>query len=183
MNQIVLIGDAAHAVVPFFGQGMNASFEVCTLLDSMMDSHKDWAQLFESFSNHRKKDGDAIADMALENYIEMRDSVNKESFRLHRNLEKELENTFPNQFISRYSMVSFHQIPYSSVQKRGAFQQKLMIDIMNGIESNHPLTVSEIENSVNTHFIDFHFESPNFRTLQWLGATHQKIVYLRVLYL
>jgi kynurenine 3-monooxygenase len=151
VNQIVLIGDAAHAVVPFFGQGMNASFEDCIILDSMMDSHKDWSQLFESFSNHRKKDGDAIADMALENYIEMRDSVNKESFRLQRNLEKELENTFPNQFISRYSMVSFHQIPYSSVQKRGAFQQKLMIDIMNGIESNNPLTVSEIENSVNTH--------------------------------
>jgi len=151
VNQIVLIGDSAHAVVPFFGQGMNASFEDCTILDSMMDSHKDWSQLFESFSNHRKKDGDAIADMALENYIEMRDSVNKESFRLQRNLEKELENTFPNQFISRYSMVSFHQIPYSSVQKRGAFQQKLMIDIMNGIESNNPLIASEIENRVNTH--------------------------------
>ena len=151
VKQTLLIGDAAHAVVPFFGQGMNASFEDCTILSQMMDSHIDWEKLFESFSNYRKKDGDAIADMALENYIEMRDLVNKRNFLSQRELEIELEKKYPNQFISRYSMVSFHQIPYSVIKERGKFQQNLMTEIMERKSSKLPMSHIEVENKINSN--------------------------------
>ncbi|MDP7037494.1 MAG: NAD(P)/FAD-dependent oxidoreductase, partial [Candidatus Marinimicrobia bacterium] len=145
VNESVLIGDAAHAVVPFFGQGMNASFEDCTVLNQMLDSSVNWKDLFESFSKKRKIDGDAIADMALENYIEMRDSVNKDRFLNEKDLERQLELKYPDQFISRYSMVSFHQIPYSTVQIRGAIQQEILDWILDNETVDTPVTAEEIE--------------------------------------
>jgi len=150
VNELVLIGDAAHAVVPFFGQGMNASFEDCTVLNQMMDSKDDWMELFKSFSIKRKTDGDAIADMALENYIEMRDSVNNEKFLTQRDLERKLELKYPDQFISRYSMVSFHQIPYSIVQERGEVQQRILDWIMENNNSNTPVTAEDIEKEIKS---------------------------------
>lgn len=149
VNKTLLIGDAAHAVVPFFGQGMNASFEDCTVLNQLLDSCKDWQELFSTFNEKRKIDGDAIAEMALENYIEMRDLVNKEEFLSQRELEIELEKTFPNQFISRYSMVSFHQIPYSKVQKRGKIQQNIMDWILEKKVLGNPVTNEELEKEIN----------------------------------
>jgi kynurenine 3-monooxygenase len=150
VNESVLIGDAAHAVVPFFGQGMNASFEDCTVLNQMLDSSVDWKDLFESFSKKRKIDGDAIADMALENYIEMRDSVNKDRFLNERDLERQLELKYPDQFISRYSMVSFHQIPYSTVQVRGAIQQEILGWILDNETVDTPVTAEEIEKEIKS---------------------------------
>jgi kynurenine 3-monooxygenase len=150
VNESVLIGDAAHAVVPFFGQGMNASFEDCTVLNQMLDSSMDWKDLFESFSQKRKIDGDAIADMALENYIEMRDSVNKDRFLNERDLERQLELKYPDQFISRYSMVSFHQIPYSTVQVRGAIQQEILGWILDNETVDTPVTAEEIEKEIKS---------------------------------
>ena len=150
VNESVLIGDAAHAVVPFFGQGMNASFEDCTVLNQMLDSSVDWKNLFESFSKKRKIDGDAIADMALENYIEMRDSVNKDRFLNERDLERQLELKYPDQFISRYSMVSFHQIPYSNVQVRGAIQQEILDWILDNEIVDTPVTAEEIEKEIKS---------------------------------
>jgi kynurenine 3-monooxygenase len=150
VNESVLIGDAAHAVVPFFGQGMNASFEDCTVLNQMLDSSVDWKNLFESFSKKRKIDGDAIADMALENYIEMRDSVNKDRFLNERDLERQLELKYPDQFISRYSMVSFHQIPYSTVQVRGAIQQEILDWILDNETVDTPVTAEEIEKEIKS---------------------------------
>lgn len=150
VNESVLIGDAAHAVVPFFGQGMNASFEDCTVLNQMLDSSVNWKDLFESFSKKRKIDGDAIADMALENYIEMRDSVNKDRFLNERDLERQLELKYPDQFISRYSMVSFHQIPYSTVQVRGAIQQEILDWILDNETVDTPVTAEEIEKEIKS---------------------------------
>ena len=150
VNESVLIGDAAHAVVPFFGQGMNASFEDCTVLNQMLDSSVDWKNLFESFSKKRKIDGDAIADMALENYIEMRDSVNKDRFLNERDLERQLELKYPDQFISRYSMVSFHRIPYSTVQVRGAIQQEILDWILDNETVDTPVTAEEIEKEIKS---------------------------------
>ena len=150
VNESVLIGDAAHAVVPFFGQGMNASFEDCTVLNQMLDSSVNWKNLFESFSKKRKIDGDAIADMALENYIEMRDSVNKDRFLNERDLERQLELKYPDQFISRYSMVSFHQIPYSTVQVRGAIQQEILDWILDNETVDTPVTAEEIETEIKS---------------------------------
>ena len=126
-DSAVLLGDAAHAVVPFFGQGMNASFQDCTVLNGLMIEHgDDWKTILNEFSQLHVKNGHAIANMALENYIEMRDKVNDSQYRIRRKLELALENQFPDRFIPRYSMVSFHQIPYSKVYQRGNLQLKII---------------------------------------------------------
>ena len=126
-DSAVLLGDAAHAVVPFFGQGMNASFQDCTVLNGLMIEHgDDWKTILNEFSQLHVKNGHAIANMALENYIEMRDKVNDSQYRIRRKLELALENQFPDRFIPRYSMVSFHQIPYSKVYQRGNLQIKII---------------------------------------------------------
>ena len=127
----VIFGDAAHAVVPFFGQGMNASFQDCVVLNSLINDYgENWEKIFNNFSSKQVKNGYAIANMALENYIEMRDSVNDTSYLKRRELELNLEKKFPNKFIPRYSMVSFHQIPYEQVYQRGEIQFKLMSDFL-----------------------------------------------------
>ena len=126
-DKAVLLGDAAHAVVPFFGQGMNASFQDCTILNSLIEKNEgNWGKIFEEYSFSHVANGHAIADMAIENYIEMRDAVNDLNYQKRRRLELELERKFPERFIPRYSMVSFHQIPYSDVYNRGAIQLKIM---------------------------------------------------------
>ncbi len=130
-DNAVIFGDAAHAIVPFFGQGMNASFQDCVVLNRLINKHSgDWNKIFKNFSFEHVKNGHAIADMALENYVEMRDAVNDPLYLERRELELSLEKKFPNRFIPRYSMVSFHQIPYSQVYKRGEIQFKLMTDFL-----------------------------------------------------
>ena len=126
-----LIGDAAHAVVPFFGQGMNASFEDCTVLMDCVDCGDDnWLDFFSSFYNMRKSDADAIAQMAIENYIEMRDSVAQSDYKAKREIANSLSIEFPDRFIPRYNMVSFTSIPYSEVYKRGKIQQEIISQLM-----------------------------------------------------
>ena len=126
-----LIGDAAHAVVPFFGQGMNASFEDCTILMDCVDSDDDnWLDIFSSYNKMRKSDADAIAQMAIENYIEMRDSVAQSDYKAKREIANSLSIEFPDRFIPRYNMVSFTSIPYSEVYKRGKIQQEIISQLM-----------------------------------------------------
>ena len=99
-DKALLIGDAAHAVVPFFGQGMNASFQDCSALAQLMDQNEnDWKTIFNTFSSVQVKNGHAIADMAIENYLEMRDHVNDTEYKKRRNVELKLERMFPGQFI------------------------------------------------------------------------------------
>jgi len=126
-----LIGDAAHAVVPFFGQGMNASFEDCTVLMDCVDSGNDnWLDIFSSYNKMRKSDADAIAQMAIENYIEKRDSVAQSDYKAKREIANSLSIEFPDRFIPRYNMVSFTSIPYSEVYKRGKIQQEIISQLM-----------------------------------------------------
>ena len=126
-----LIGDAAHAVVPFFGQGMNASFEDCTVLMDCVDSGDDnWLNIFSSYNKMRKPDADAIAQMAIENYIEMRDSVAQSDYKAKKKIANSLSIEFPDRFIPRYNMVSFTSIPYSEVYKRGKIQQEIISQLM-----------------------------------------------------
>lgn len=122
----LLIGDAAHAIVPFFGQGMNAAFEDCTILNDLMQNGHSIGKAIAAFTDIRKADADAIADMALENFIEMRDKVADPEYVKFREMEKRLESEFPEKFIPRYSMVSFNRIPYSEVQKKGKIQQEII---------------------------------------------------------
>ncbi|HEX2140460.1 MAG TPA: NAD(P)/FAD-dependent oxidoreductase [Woeseiaceae bacterium] len=130
-GNVLLIGDAAHAIVPFHGQGMNLAFEDCVLLDSILDREpRDWATLFTRFEEEQRPNANAIADMALENYVEMRDTVRQPKFLLQKQLAFELERRLPRRFIPRYSMVMFHaEIPYAVAQRRGALQQALLDEL------------------------------------------------------
>ncbi len=135
-DKLLLLGDAAHAIVPFFGQGMNCSFEDCTNLDKILNNDaENWESVFSNFSKKRKQNSDAIAEMALENYIEMRHDTTVPDFQLKKQIEFALEKKFPKRFIPRYSMVSFHSIPYYEVQIRGAINseiiEKLSVSITN----------------------------------------------------
>lgn len=132
----VLIGDAAHAIVPFHGQGMNCCFEDCLALDACLQGTSSWESLFAGFYAGRKPDADAIAEMALENYLEMRERVADPHFRLQQSLALELERRFPRRFVPRYSMVMFHhEIPYRAAQERGRVQAQLLAELTAGVHS------------------------------------------------
>ncbi|HEY2275629.1 MAG TPA: NAD(P)/FAD-dependent oxidoreductase [Steroidobacteraceae bacterium] len=132
-GKLLLLGDAAHAIVPFHGQGMNAAFEDCRVLDELLDRHDDWEQLFDEFERARRPNTEAIAQMALENYVEMRDTVLDARFLRLRGLAMALERRFPDRFIPRYSMVMFHpEIPYAEALRRGAVQAQLLDELDSG---------------------------------------------------
>lgn len=147
-NKAVLIGDAAHAVVPFHGQGMNAAFEDCMALDKLIGQHGDnWATVFAEYTAERKPDGDAIAQMALENYTEMRDAVRDPAFHLRKQVEFALEERFPGRFIPRYSMVMFHpEIPYAEALARGNRQQEILLRLTDGKKCFEDVDLSVAEN-------------------------------------
>ena len=129
-DRALLIGDAAHAIVPFHGQGMNCAFEDCVALDAALDRYEDWGRVFARVDRVRKPNADAIAQMALENYVEMRDSVRDPKFVLQKELALQLEQRFPEQFIPRYSMVMFHhEIPYVQALERGRIQQEILDEL------------------------------------------------------
>ncbi len=127
---VLLMGDAAHAIVPFHGQGMNAAFEDCFVLDTMLQGDAtghDWPTLFARFDMARRPDAEAIARMALENYSEMRSAVLDERYLRHKAWALQLERLHPERFIPRYAMVMFHpEIPYSQALRRGAVQQQIL---------------------------------------------------------
>lgn len=129
-ERCVLIGDAAHAILPFHGQGMNCAFEDCGVLLEKLSGPRDVAGAFASFERERIPQADAIAEMAIENYIEMRDSVRDPTFQLQRTLALELERRFPTRFVPRYSMVMFHhEIPYATAYRRGEIQQAILQEL------------------------------------------------------
>ena len=129
-GQVVLLGDAAHAIVPFHGQGMNAAFEDCVRLDDLLDRHDEWDTLFAEFQRSRLPDTAAIAQMALENYIEMRDAVRDPAYVRRKTLAMELERRFPDRFIPRYSMVMFHpEISYAEALRRGTVQDGILAEL------------------------------------------------------
>lgn len=139
-NKTLLIGDAAHAMVPFYGQGMNAGFEDCRILNQMLDQHNDdWQEVLSLFEQTRKPDADAIARLALDNFIEMRDLVADADFLLRKKIEARLHQLYPTQWIPLYSMVTFHdEMPYSKAYETGQKQKKIMDEVMktSGIEKN-----------------------------------------------
>ncbi|HVY64580.1 MAG TPA: NAD(P)/FAD-dependent oxidoreductase [Gammaproteobacteria bacterium] len=130
-DRLLLVGDAAHAIVPFHGQGMNAAFEDCVALDTLIGRHGyDWRAVFAEFEGERARNSRAIAEMALENYLEMRDEVRDAKFELRAAASFELERRFPGRWVPRYSMVMFHpEIPYADAQRRGAIQMRILRDL------------------------------------------------------
>ncbi len=136
-GKILLIGDAAHAIVPFHGQGMNLAFEDVVLLDQLIKAHgDDWPNVFALYESEQLANASAIADMALDNYIEMRDTVRDPKFALRKALAFELEQRLPDYFIPRYSMVMFHaDIPYLTAQQRGEVQHALLEEFTRDAET------------------------------------------------
>jgi kynurenine 3-monooxygenase len=132
-GEVLLLGDAAHAIVPFHGQGMNAAFEDCLVLDALLDSGADWDGVFARFEGARRANAAAIAQMALENYQEMRDAVRDAGFVRRRTIALALERAFPARFIPRYSMVMFHpEISYADALSRGAIQARILTELDRG---------------------------------------------------
>jgi kynurenine 3-monooxygenase len=130
----LLLGDAAHAIVPFFGQGINCGFEDCTSLVELLDRHgSDWPVVFAEFDKERKVNTDAIADMAIENFTEMRDRVADARFLFRKKVELALEAKYPQLFVPKYAMVTFHRIPYSVAQARGSVQDRILAELCEGI--------------------------------------------------
>ncbi|NNK87902.1 MAG: FAD-dependent monooxygenase, partial [Flavobacteriaceae bacterium] len=134
----LLIGDAAHAIVPFYGQGMNASFEDVVVLDHFIGQHEgNWEAIFKAYENERKKDTDAIADLAIDNFYEMRDHVASDIFQKKRELEMALESRFPDEYSSKYSLVTFNEnIGYRDAMVRGRAQDKAILNMIADGEIN-----------------------------------------------
>jgi kynurenine 3-monooxygenase len=130
-NKSMLLGDAAHAIVPFYGQGMNAAFEDCSVLMELLEekSHN-WDSVFDAYQEKRKINGDAVSNLAMQNFIEMRDLVADPKFLERKKIEKELGKLFPDQFNSVYEMVSFSHTPYSYAWKCTLAQNELLEKIM-----------------------------------------------------
>lgn len=130
-NNACLIGDAAHAVVPFYGQGMNCGFEDVNELDEILAATNEiWSEALSKFQQQRKPNADAIADLALYNYIEMRDLSGREDFQLRLKIEKKIAEQFPDRFMTHYSMVTFSDLSYSEAKKRGEQQSTLLDKLM-----------------------------------------------------
>jgi kynurenine 3-monooxygenase len=134
-GRAVLIGDAAHAMVPFHGQGMNCAFEDCVALAQHIDSAVDFASAFAAFEAERLPNARAIQQMALENYLEMRDRVDDADYLLQRQLEQALAARHPDVFVPRYAMVTFRRIPYATALARGLIQRELLVEATRGIGS------------------------------------------------
>jgi kynurenine 3-monooxygenase len=152
-----MIGDSAHAIVPFHGQGMNCCFEDCVEFDACVGRHASWQSVFAEFFALRKPNTDAIAAMALDNYFEMRERVAHPKFQLQQALSLELERRFPRLFIPRYSMVMFHhEIPYQIALQRGTVQAQLLAELTAGaVASLADVDFERAERDIRTRLAPF----------------------------
>ncbi len=156
-DKILLLGDAAHAIVPFYGQGMNCAFEDCVFLDDLIDTYyqkndaDSWLKVCEKFNDFRPKEANAIADLALENFYEMRDGTAEPAFLRKRELENILENKY-NEYHSKYSLVTFHpEVPYSEAHQRGNFQDNFLLELCRKNENIKDINIEEIYQALKKH--------------------------------
>ncbi len=157
----LLMGDAAHAIVPFYGQGMNCAMEDVLILNRILDKQKeDWPVAFKEYQTKRKKDTDAIADLALENYTEMRDHVDNPEFIAKRAIEMQLEKKYPD-YASKYNLVTFREdVPYSVAKERGHRQDDWLLDYCRKNDTNN-LSAIELESIYTTLMMEQGDTFPN----------------------
>jgi kynurenine 3-monooxygenase len=152
-----LIGDAAHAIVPFYGQGMNSGFEDCTVLLDLIEQYgEDWSRILQEYETKRKPNGDAVGELALLNFIEMRDKVADPTFLERKKIEKELGKLFPKEFISVYEMVSFSHTPYDTVMKCIAAQDELLGKVMSAGHFEELIASDAFKNQLSTWIKNYH---------------------------
>lgn len=166
-----LLGDSAHAIVPFFGQGMNAAFEDCTYLNEIIDRNSsppltkggsggfNWQRIFSEYQQLRKPNADAIADLAQENFIEMRDLVAQPRYQLKKKIEAELSKRFPDKFMPKYSMVTFHRLPYSDALSRGKIQENILNILSENKEEISKINWTKAKSLVNELLTDLNIKN------------------------
>jgi kynurenine 3-monooxygenase len=129
-DQLALLGDAAHAIVPFFGQGMNSGFlDIFTLITLMDQYPNDYIKVFSEYDLEQKKNGDAVADLSLDNFVEMCERVGDEKFLFRKKVEMKIEQTFPDKYRSRYGMVTYTLIPYYLAKEAGHIQDEILDEL------------------------------------------------------
>lgn len=178
-GKALLMGDAAHAIVPFFGQGMNCGFEDVSVFDDCLNQLADkgygvdelvkskeskieliWYKFFERFVQERKANADAIADMALDNFIEMRDKVADPRFLLAKKVEKLLEKRFPGKYVSRYSLVTFTNIPYKMAQDAGVVCEGIIDDLLENLDDAEKVDFARAEKLIDERLAPLLARSP-----------------------
>ena len=148
-GKVALMGDAAHATVPFYGQGMNAGFEDCTVMWNIMQKHKeDWPKIFQEYQETRKPDGDAVQDLSVHNYYVMRDFVGDPQFLLQKKIEQRFSERHPEKWMPLYSQVSFSSIRYSTAWKKGMEQDAIMKKVMQRPDIEEKWDSQEVEDQI-----------------------------------
>lgn len=145
-DKILLLGDAAHAILPFYGQGMNAGFEDCTVFNQLLEEHPgDWQTIFNTFQQLRKPHTDAMADLALYNFLEMRDKVADPRFLLQKKIESKIHALYPQHWVPLYTMVTFSDTPYADAKAAGERQEEIMSRIMPHIQTESDFDLAEVQ--------------------------------------
>ena len=153
-DQVALLGDSAHAMVPFFGQGMNSGFSDVQFLLDQMDQHpNDYRTIFEHYNDVQKLSGDAMADMSLENFYEMCDKVGDQHFLLRKKVENKMEQAFPHKFRSRYGLVTYTLIPYHLVKEVGVIQDQVLDDLCQDLKGPDDLDMARAEKLVDEKIV------------------------------
>ncbi|EIJ38908.1 FAD-dependent oxidoreductase [Galbibacter orientalis] len=148
-DKVALIGDAAHAIVPFYGQGMNAGFEDITVLNELIEKYgDDWHTIFNEYEASRKPNTDAIAELSYRNFVEMSSKTADENFLLRKKIEKHFSDKHPEKWMPLYSRVTFSEHPYSEALRVGDFQKEIMDEIMKMENIKEKWDSEEIENAI-----------------------------------
>ncbi len=149
-DRALILGDAAHAIVPFFGQGMNCGFEDCRILAGVIEKKLPWQKTFEEFFSLRKTNCDAIADLAQDNFIEMRDKVADPRFLFLKSVEKVLMKNFSKSYVSRYQLVSFSNIPYVNAKKIGEIEDEILNELAENLDRPESVDLEKAAKLINT---------------------------------
>lgn len=151
-DECLLIGDAAHGIVPFFGQGMNSAFEDCRVLNELLDEHQDdWSQVMSKFYERRKPNTDAVAAMSMDNYREIQWGIADEKFNLRKNLEFELMRRYPERYVSKHILVMFSNTPYAKARAYGEVQNEFLREISANINSLETVDWQKIDLEMNKY--------------------------------
>lgn len=159
-GKTVLMGDAAHATVPFFGQGMNCGFEDCTVMWELMQKHIEelsagqagWKTIFSEYQKLRKPNGDAVQDLSLQNYLVMRDKVSDPDYQLQQKIERRINELYPGNYFPLYSMVSFSDIEYHVAIAKGEEQDKMIWNLIKKHNTNNETSIDKIDTMIHQLF-------------------------------